>query len=162
MLTDSASGPTSEKMRVCRQVAPLGVAVIRVGQRLDSPTNGEQPVSSPPGVSGRARRAQVALLRHQSCGVTMRATELYRNRNSKGDVRIFRKAKRNQGETITLPDGRQITLDRDWSAYTIEELAAWGITPGMGADTGMEIVVMVSPRDPRWTRRIRPLRLKRR
>jgi len=75
-------------------------------------------------------------------------------------MRIFRKAKRNREETITLPDGRQVTLDRDWSEYTIDDLAALGITPGMGADTGMEIVVTVTPRDPRWTRRVRSRRLR--
>lgn len=73
-------------------------------------------------------------------------------------MRISRKGKRNREETVTLPDGRQITLDRDWSEYTIEELAALGITPGMGGD----IFAVVIPQDPRWTRRIRPLRLKRR
>jgi len=73
-------------------------------------------------------------------------------------MRIFRKAKRNREETVTLPDGRQITLDRDWSEYTIEELAALGITPGMGGG----VTAVVIPRDPHWTRRVRPPRLKRR
>jgi hypothetical protein len=77
-------------------------------------------------------------------------------------MRIFRKARRIRNETITLPDGRQITLDRDWSEYTIEELATLGITPGMGAETGTEVVVRVIPRDPRWTRLARPRRRKRR
>lgn len=75
-------------------------------------------------------------------------------------MRIFRKAKRNKEETITLPDGRQVTLDRDWSEYTIEDLAALGITPGMGG--GADIRVKVIPREPRWTQRVMSRRFKHR
>ena len=149
--------------------------VIPVGQRQDTATiegvtrqytpGGEVVAPLRSGVlrtlpQSRACRARVSLLRLQFGGVTMRVADLRRNRNPRGDMRIFRKAKRNREETVTLPDGRQITLDRDWSEYTIEELAALGITPGMGG--GAAVVVRVIPRDPRWTRRVRPLRLKRR
>ena len=53
---------------------------------------------------------------------------------------MFGKAAHKGPQTVTLPDGRQVTLDRDFSAYTIEELAALGITPGLGEPTSVQVI----------------------
>jgi hypothetical protein len=45
---------------------------------------------------------------------------------------------------VTLPDGRRVTLDRPWHEYSTEDLAALGITPGMG---GEDIIAVVGDRD---------------
>ena len=46
---------------------------------------------------------------------------------------------------VTLPDGTRVTLDRPWHEYSIEDLAALGITPGMG---GADVIAVIG-RDER-------------
>ncbi len=54
---------------------------------------------------------------------------------------------------VTLPDGRRVTLDRPFHEYSIGELAALGITPGMGGDDLVAIVGDSHRSKPRRWRR---------
>jgi hypothetical protein len=47
-------------------------------------------------------------------------------------MRIFGKGRRPRELAVTLPNGQTITLDRAFSDYSTAELAALGITPGLG------------------------------
>lgn len=57
-----------------------------------------------------------------------------------GGMQMFGRATHKREEKVTLPDGRQISLDRDFSEYTIEELAALGITPGQGGAATAKLI----------------------
>ncbi|MGC4174354.1 hypothetical protein [Demequina sp.] len=59
-------------------------------------------------------------------------------------MRNHRKPAHAKDSVVHLPDGTSVTLDRPFSEYTIEELAALGIKPGLG---GEDLIAMIS-RDP--------------
>lgn len=68
------------------------------------------------------------------------------------------RARRAPGELtrVELPDGRHVTLDRPFSAYSAPELAELGILPSLG--DGATVQIIPTGGRPLW-RRLRPRRL---
>lgn len=61
-------------------------------------------------------------------------------------MRNHRKPAHANATKFELPDGTQVELDRPFSEYTSAELAALGITPGLGGEDTIAIIAPDSPR----------------
>jgi hypothetical protein len=54
--------------------------------------------------------------------------------------RLLRRSPGRSGSAVRLPDGTEVVLPREFGELTVEELAALGITPGMGEPSTASLV----------------------